>query len=246
MNNRESYDYKGSEHPTVFHELLQSDLPEEEKSLKRFTEEGQTVIAAGQTTTAHFLNTTTFLILSSPHVLQKLKTELFKAIPDPAKLPSVQSLEQLPYLSAVITEGFRRSYGTVTRLQRISPDAPLEYNGYVIPAGTPMGMTAIFIHDDPKHFPEPEKFKPERWLDPEARNRLEKYIVNFGRGTRSCLGINLAHAEIHLTLAALFRRFDMQTYETTWADIEVAHDNFIPAPRKGSPGLRVKITDAHY
>lgn len=232
---------KASSHPTIFHELIQtSDLPPDEKTLQHLVDEGQSVVAAGQVTTTHYLNTTAYHILANPGVLEKLKAELGDAMPDGSLAPLVK-LEQLPYLSAVVSEGFRISYGVTHRLQRVSPDAPLIYHDYVIPAGTPVGMTSIFIHENTRYFPEPKVFRPERWLDPGSRDRLGKYLVNFSKGTRSCLGQHLAQAEIYLTLAAVFRRFDMELFRTTREDIDVAHDFFNPLPRKGSKGLRVIV-----
>ena len=232
-------------HPTLFHEMLKSDLPAAEKSLPRLVDEGQTIIAAGQVTTAHYLKTTSYHLLANPDILRKLKAELASAMPDAASPAPLQKLEQLPYLSAVVLEGFRISYGVTSRLQRVSPDAPLAFDGWTIPAGTPVGMTSIFMHDNPEHFPEPCAFQPERWLvgGAESRLRLEKYLVNFSKGSRACLGINLARAEIYLTLAAVFRRFDMRLYYTERADVDVAHDYFNPSPRKESKGVRVVVVE---
>ncbi|KIX97334.1 uncharacterized protein Z520_06786 [Fonsecaea multimorphosa CBS 102226] len=232
---------KNQSHPTIFHELIHTtELPPEEKTLQHLVEEGQSVVGAGIVTTSHYLNTTCYHILANPDIVEKLKTELNEAMPD-GKLPSWQKLERLPYLTAVIFEGYRISYGVAHRLQRVSPNEPLIYHNYVIPAGTPVSMTAMFIHENEKYFPEPKVFKPERWLNPGSRDRLEKYLVNFSKGTRGCLGRHLAEAEIYLTLAAIFRRFNMEIYQTTREDIDVAHDFFNPQPRKGSKGLRVLV-----
>ncbi|KIW89319.1 uncharacterized protein Z519_10173 [Cladophialophora bantiana CBS 173.52] len=234
---------KNQSHPTIFHELIHTrELPPEEKTLEHLVDEGQSVVAAGQVTTTHYLNTTAYHILANLDVLDKLKAELGEAMPD-GKLPSLQKLERLPYLTAVVYEGFRMSYGVTHRLQRVSPTEPLIYHDYVIPAGTPVSMTSIFMHENTKYFPEPKVFKPERWLNPGSRDRLEKYLVNFSKGTRACLGRHLAEAEIYLTLAAVFRRFDLKLYETTRDDIDVAHDFFNPQPRRGSRGLRVMVRD---
>ncbi|KAK5096990.1 hypothetical protein LTR70_002207 [Exophiala xenobiotica] len=230
-----------SGHQTIFQELVRtSELPPEEKRLRHLVDEGQSVVAAGQVTTTHYLNTTAYHVLANPEILSKLKAELGVAMPNESLLP-LQKLEQLPYLSAVVNEGYRISYGVTHRLQRVSPDAPLIYHDSVIPAGTPVSMTSIFMHENPKHFPEPKTFRPERWLDPTERNRLGKYLVNFSKGTRGCLGQHLAQAEIYLTLAAVFRRLDMALYQTAREDIDVAHDFFNPQPKKGSKGLRVIV-----
>lgn len=238
----EKEEYDSNTHPTVFHDLLHSDLPASEKTLIRLRDEGQTIIAAGQITTAAFLKMTTFHLLANPPILQKLKEELTSAIPNAWTPAPLQKLEKLPYLSAVILEGFRMSYGVTHRLQRVSPHTSLTYRSWTIPAGTPVGMTSIFMHENPNLFPSPRTFRPERWLEPAAKEQgLEKYLVNFGKGTRSCLGINLAHAEIYLTLAAVFRRFELELYETTREDVDLVHDFFNPSPRKDSKGVRVLV-----
>jgi cytochrome P450 len=82
---------------------------------------------------------TTFHVLSNPQVLQKLRAELEGAMPNPSETPTLASLEQLPYLTACIQEGLRLSYGVSSRLQRISPDKAMVFNGgkrdWEIPAG---------------------------------------------------------------------------------------------------------------
>lgn len=198
------------------------------------------MIAAGQVTTADYLKKISYHILTNPDILTRLRTELSTIMPDPQVLPPLQQLEQLPYLNAVINEGFRISYGVTSRLQRVVPDGELQFREWVIPAGTPVGMTSIFMHDDPEKFPNPRTFKPDRWTEPESKN-LERYLVNFSKGTRACLGQNLARAEIYLVLAAVFRQFDLELFETTREDADVAHDFFNPQAVQWSKGVRAMV-----
>ena len=72
---------------------------------------------------------------------------------------------------------------------------------------------------DPTHFPHPETFRPERWLGPESV-QLENKLITFSRGPRSCIGINLAYAELYLNFAYIFRKFDMQLYQTNKESME--------------------------
>lgn len=224
----------------IFTELIKGDLPAEEKSLPRLVDEGQTMIAAGQETSSFFLRQATYFILANPDVHAKLLAELKQAIPNSSAIPPLARLEELPYLRAVVNESHRFSHGVVGRLERVSPHKPLQYKDWVIPAGTPVAMTSLLQHRDPEKFPNPEKFDPDRWLKKsDDGERLEQYLVSFSRGTRQCMGINLATAEIYLTLAYIFRRFDMKLYETTARDAEIAHDFFIPHGHADSKGVRV-------
>lgn len=233
-------------HPTVFHSLRDDpELPPSEKALSRLVMEAQSLIGAGTLTSTHMLSMTTYHILANPPVLSKLMAELEKAIPDTATIPSLQELEHLPYLSAVICEGLRISYGTVHRLQRVHPDKSLIFRDWTIPPGTPVGMSPQDMHDDPNVFPEPRKYDPSRWLGSEKGEKL-KYLLNFGRGTRQCVGMNLAQAEFHLAIAMVFRKLgaQMQLYDTDRErDVDIKHDFFVTNPSLDSRGVRVSFKE---
>ena len=238
-------DKVGSEsHPTVFHALRDNDeLPPSEKSLPRLVWEAQSLVGAGTLTSTHMLPITTNHILSNPPVLRTLLKELEEAIPDPATPPSLQTLEQLPYLSAVINEGLRISYGSIHRLQRVHPDTALTFRNWTIPPGTPVGMDSLHLHNDPLVIPDPRRIHPARFLldVPERETRLKR-LFNFGRGTRQCVGMNLALAEIHMTLASVFRRVGgkMRLFGTERErDVDVRHDFFVTNPGLRSRGVRV-------
>lgn len=227
-------------HRTIFSELLEADVPAEEKSVKRLTEEAQVIISAGATTTAHFLTLTIYHILANEEIHRKVQVELISATGASSGTPSMQDFEQLPYLSAVIKEGLRLSYGVTTRLPRVAPDTTLHCQGHIIPAGTTVSMTSVLQHMNAFLFPNPELFDPQRWLDSDDLH-LDRYLVNFSKGTRACVGINLARAEIILTLATMFRKFDMKLHDTTKADVEVARDYFAAYASAKGNGLRVTL-----
>jgi len=75
-------------------------------------------------------------------------------------------------------------------MPRINTREAINYKDYIIPVNTPVSMTQKLTHDNSTIFPSPRSFIPERWLiAPEERKRLEKYLQPFGRGSRSCIGI---------------------------------------------------------
>lgn len=238
-------DKTGSDtHPTVFHSLRDDDdLPLSEKSLPRLVWEAQSLVGAGTLTSTHMMAITTYHVLANPSVLKNLITELEDAIPDPATPCPLQHLEQLPYLGAVINEGLRVSYGSIHRLQRVHPDTALTFRDWTIPPGTPVGMDSLHTHNDPTAFPDPRTFDPARFLGPEKESR-QKHLFNFGRGTRQCVGMNLALAEIQMALATVFRRFGgrMRLFDTERErDVDVKHDFFVTNPSLRSRGVRVTI-----
>ena len=216
-------------------------------------------------TTAAALSEITFHLLRQPAELKKLKDELSKATPNAFELPEVAKLEQLPYLTSVIKEGLRLSSGISTRLQRIATEETLLYTAtlpstdgkpgkatkqYTLSPGIPLSMTGLLIHHSPAYFEDPMAFQPQRWLD---NPTLDKYLVPFSRGTRACVGINLAWAELYLTVASVFGLYGskdvrlpsdkgwLELYKTSHADIEIIGDGVTPLYRPESQGVRLIV-----
>ena len=195
----------------------------------------------------------TFHLISQPNILRNLKAELEKEIPDPNSSTLLTTLEQLPYLTAVIKEGLRLGLGNTSRIPRIAPDATIKFREWKIPAGTPVSMTIPLVHFDERIFPDPKAFRPERWIE-DKTGHLDKYLVSFCKGPRGCLGVNLAWAELYIGVSTIFRKFGspavrgkgdvgvMELYETDVGDVEMARDGLFPIPKDGSKGVRVKMS----
>ncbi|KAF2808737.1 oxoglutarate/iron-dependent oxygenase [Mytilinidion resinicola] len=250
---------KLSEHHTIFDELLRGTLPEEEKRPERVFQEGLVAVSAASETTAWTLTVGLFHVLNQPEVLSKLRAELESNIPDASELPPLSVLEQLPYLSATVHEALRRSYGVASRLPRIQPDHSVYLHShvtnpatgvekevdYAVPPGYAVSMSSVLVHTNPEIFPEPYTFQPERWLNGEGvrRKDLDRYLLSFSKGTRQCLGINLAYAELFICIATIVLRLGnrLKLYETTEEDVEIQRDCFGPRPKHGSKGVRVLV-----
>lgn len=96
-------------------------------------------------------------------------------------------------------------------------------------------MTSVLQHLNPEIFPHPTEFLPERWL---ANPRLSRYLVSFSKGSRQCLGMNLAYAEIYLCLAHLLYKFpDILLSDTGKEDVEIVADYYAPK----ASGREVKV-----
>ncbi|RAL08788.1 cytochrome P450 [Aspergillus homomorphus CBS 101889] len=237
--------------PAIFHTLVASNLPEHEKTDRRLGGESFAFMTAGTETTAWTLTVTTFHLLNKPELLSRLAQELDE---NNAINLSWVELEKLPYLRAVIAEGLRLSYGVTPRLARIAPDERLIYCGrfqgrdltYAIPPGTPMGMSTVINHHNEDVFPDSHTFQPERWLqaDEARRRRMDASFTPFSRGSRQCLGMNLAYCNLYVALTALTVRVlpRMKLYDTSVEDVTYDHDLFVPMPRRGSNGVKVVIS----
>lgn len=171
-------------------------------------------------------------------------------------LPAVPRLEQLPYLTATIHEATRIAHGVTGRLVRISPHKDIVYRPsasnltrhtvpaadkpVVIPKGATFSMSHYIQHTDPAKFPNPALFSPDRYLGEQGRETL-KYLVPFGEGPRSCLGINIAWSEMYLCFAALLGNMELELSETTQRDVTISREVFVGILDPNSKGIRVKV-----
>ncbi|KAJ5085427.1 benzoate 4-monooxygenase cytochrome P450, partial [Penicillium argentinense] len=232
---------------TLFDALTADDIPEEEKTLDRLDDEASVLFGAGTETTARTLSIACFYLAKDPKLMERLRGELKLVMPSPESRPTWSQLEQLPILGAVIQEALRLSYGLSGRLPRIAPAETLIYKQYHIPPGipgkTPVSQSIYFVHHDPSIFPDPEKFHPERWIQAADDGvNLKRYMVSFNKGSRQCLGMNLAYAEMYLALAMFARNFDIGLFDTTEDNIRLGRDLSLPYPTEGRFATRVRVT----
>ncbi|WYZ45823.1 hypothetical protein EsH8_IX_000048 [Colletotrichum jinshuiense] len=229
-------DHKDADHANIFYEVINSDIPPSEKTDIRLGDEAQLMVAAGLITTSWALAVAAFQFASDPAFSVRLRKE----IADAGSPKEWHQLEKLPYLNGCVLEAVRLSHGVVTRDPRLAPDTELTYGEWTIPKNTPVSMTTVDVLMNEDVFPEPTSFAPERWI---GRPDLQRYFVAFGKGSRQCLGINLALAELHCTIAALFTRFDFELFETDESDVRMAHAWLAPYPKLDSKGVRVRVKE---
>ncbi|KAL2351348.1 cytochrome P450 [Cryomyces antarcticus] len=152
------------------------------------------------------------------------------------RAPDLRTLERLPYLAAVIKEALRLTSGVTTGLSRVVPPEGAGICGTVVPGKTIVSCGNTFVHYNVDTFNDPMAFSPERWLeDPE----LDKWLVPFSKGPRMCLGINLAWAELRLTFARVFHKFDMELDSSSPQEL-LWHDKFLPTYYGGH--VKAKMT----
>ncbi|KAJ5626406.1 hypothetical protein N7510_002715 [Penicillium lagena] len=213
----ERYDTTGKiNHDTGFQPLLQAEhaasITQNYPLSKDFLiADGLADIFAGTDTTSTTLTLTLNEIFSNSMVYGRLHAELKRAIPNLSDTAELSNLESLPYLAACVKEGLRFSTPVRSRLPRVTPESGLTYGKHLIPSGTFISSSPYLMNYNQVVFPDPYTYKPERWLldDPEAVKQLDNCWAPFSKGSRGCIGINLAMAEIYITIAAIVRRFEL-------------------------------------
>ncbi|KAK0222323.1 cytochrome P450 [Armillaria fumosa] len=202
-------------HDMIYHRLLADDR--ERPSRKALLEEAQTFLIAGTDTSSNAMAMGFFHVLNDLSVRAKLVAELKAMWPEKDSPMPYDSLEKLPYLTGVVKESLRMNTGVPVALPRVL-SADTDIDGISVPAGTVVGVGNYFILMNKDIFPEPEVFNPDRWIQSDSPS-LDRYLVPFSKGPRACLGINLAWCELYLVFGNLFRKLDMEIYNTSPEDL---------------------------
>ncbi|TID12828.1 cytochrome P450 [Venturia nashicola] len=175
-------------------------------------------IMAGADSTSITMRSVFYFLMKSPEKLSKVRAEVDAAfendtLSSPAQFNQASSL---PYLSAVVKETTRLFPAFSVSQPRYAPIQGIELCGKYIPAGYSIGLNpAIIQHDKGIFGADALEFQPERWLESEERTRtMDRAILGWGAGTRTCVGRPLALTQIYKVTAEVLHRFSF----------EMAHD----------------------
>jgi cytochrome P450 len=172
-----------------------------------------TVLGAGHETTATGLAWAIERLLRAPRVLSKLRGSL--------------AAGEDGYLDATIKETLRARPVVVDVARKLT--APLNIGGYDLPAGTFVMAAIAALHYREDLFPEPEEFRPERFLE----GKTDKYAwIPFGGGVRRCIGASFAEYEMRIVLRAFLERADLSAPDPKPERVKIR--NITLAPGKGT------------
>jgi cytochrome P450 len=191
--------------------LLQAQ--DEEAGIGRMTDqqlrdEVMTIFLAGHETTANALTWTFYLLSEHPTIETKLQQELDSIYGSSRTTITIDDVPRLEYTQKILTESMRL-YPPAWALGRQAID-DYKVGGYTIPKGSIILMSQYVMHRNPRYFPEPDRFYPDRWTE-EFKKQLPRFsYFPFGGGIRGCVGEPFAWLEAILLLATICRQWRMK------------------------------------
>ncbi|OAL72806.1 hypothetical protein A7D00_2579 [Trichophyton violaceum] len=162
---------------------------------------------------------------------EKLRQELHEAGIKPGEHPDLSTLQKLSYLNCVLKETLRTNPPIPIQLPRVvKDDEALTVMGFMIEPGTNIASQSYTLHQDPNPYPDPEKWKPERWeISPKSDEyrQMQRSFWPFGSGARMCTGMNVAWAMSRSIIARIF-----STYSVSLDDIWLDENGILLSPEK--------------
>ncbi|MEK6325204.1 MAG: cytochrome P450 [Acidobacteriota bacterium] len=169
-------------------------------------DEAMTLFVAGHETTANALTWTWYLLSQNPEFAARLHEEIDTVLA--GKLPTADDVARLRYTEMVFAESMRLYPPAWTLGRRVLSD--YQVGQYTVPAGSIVLMSPWVMHHDPRFYPEPFTFDPDRWTA-EAREARPKFAYfPFGGGPRVCIGEQFAWMEGALLIATIAQQWKMR------------------------------------
>jgi cytochrome P450 len=170
-------------------------------------DEVMTLFLAGHETTANAMTWTWYLLSQYKDVEARLHAEIDEVL-GARQRPTVEDVERLRYTEMVLTESMRL-YPPAWAIGRLAT-VETEIGGYKIAPGSLILLSQYVMHRDPRYYPVPERFDPERWTAEARESRPQFSYFPFGGGARRCIGEGFAWMEGILLIATLARRWQMR------------------------------------
>ncbi|KIV99855.1 uncharacterized protein PV09_08523 [Verruconis gallopava] len=178
-------------------------------------------IFAGSDTVAITLSAIFMYLVQTPRAIRRLRAEVQDAQANLASrsreaLPCAV-LQNMPYLQACVKEALRLHSAVGLPLWRQSPSGGVKVGGEYFPASVDIGLNPWVAHYNADIWgPDTKEFRPERWIEAEAEGGerpkvLERNLVSWGLGSRTCIGKNIAMLEMTKLIPRLIQEFDMET-----------------------------------
>jgi len=164
-----------------------------------------TMLIAGHDTSTALLAWALYLLGTHPDAMARARSEVDTVLG--RQPPTLEHAAQLLYLDQVVKETLRL-YPPI-HLGTRTAAMDLEFNGYRIPAGTRVLYSIYLMHRDPKYWPDPDRFAPERFAPDQNRSPAAYTYVPFGGGPRICIGFMFAEVEAKIVLARLLQQSDL-------------------------------------
>ncbi|KAK4223162.1 Trichodiene oxygenase [Podospora fimiseda] len=187
------------------------------------------MLNAGTEPTATMLVYALYFFKHYPEVQKRVLEELASIEPDENGRLPLAKIENLPYFTGFVKETLRYVPLVPGRLPRKVPKGGLFVPAAqtTIPEGAIVGIDHMPLHMRSEVFEHPTEFDPERWIGEQGKE-LNYWLLSFSKGRTDCIGKNLAFAEMHIVLANMFAKYEVELMpgsdeNMVWLDRVIVH-----------------------
>ncbi|GAB1609544.1 cytochrome P450 3A14-like [Argonauta hians] len=190
---------------------------------------------AGYETTASTLSFIGYLMATHQDIQDKVYEEIKTVLGE--ETPDYNNVQRLTYLEQCAKESLRLYPIATGVLRKCKKETTIK--NWTIPAGSSISIPIYSLHHNPKYWPEPMKFDPDRFSEENMKKQTKFTYMPFGAGPRICIGMRLAQLEIRMTLAKILLKYKLVPSDKTEIPLTIHQ----PSLLKPVNGIWVRIEE---
>ncbi|KAB0794581.1 hypothetical protein PPYR_11420 [Photinus pyralis] len=164
----------------------------------------------------------------NPNIQRKLRAEI-ASVTGRCDGLTFEAVNEMKYLHMVISETLRKYPMTVMIPRQAVEDYKIKKTGLIIEKGTQIIISHDALHKDPKYFPNPEVFDPERFSESNVHSLNSYTYLPFGKGSRNCIGERFALLTAKVGIIYALTKFMVHTNSNTTDPMEFSRSLFLTA-----------------
>lgn len=187
-------------------------------------------LTAGIETSSLTMSFFLYEVALHPEIQERLREEMSQVLANHNNEVTYDAIQEMTYLDMVVSETLRK-YPIVPFLDRVATSDYIlsvnEVQNVVLRKGTAVYVPLMGVHHDPKYYPEPDRFDPERFTEENKRSRPNFTFFPFGEGPRICIGMRFGLMNLKTGLIHIVSRYQVSPCKDTPVPIEFDQANIL-------------------
>ncbi|XP_066599468.1 cytochrome P450 6a2-like [Prorops nasuta] len=195
---------------------------------------------AGFETSSSTMSNALYELAQNHEIQDKMRAEINEMKEKNKGQWKYDDIKQMSYLDMIFRETLRKYPPVTVLMRRAVSDYTFNGTKVTIPKGTRVFIPAFAIHRDPKIYPDPDKYDPERFSEESSAGRNPMYYLPFGDGPRNCIGARFAVYQTKIGLIKILSNYKVEVCEETQIPYKIDETAFILTPLGG---IHLKLVD---
>ncbi|KAK9874851.1 hypothetical protein WA026_005667 [Henosepilachna vigintioctopunctata] len=198
-------------------EMMDEVITEEENtiSINEIAAQAYVFFVGGFETSATVMTFCLYELAKNPSIQDKVRQEILEVLKRHDGNLTYDTIMEMPYLEKVIFETIRKFPPSTVSARTCTKDYKVPETEIILTKGMNIWIPTFGIHHDPKYYPDPEKFDPERFSEENKKLRHDFSFLGFGEGPRMCIGKRLGLMKTKLGLTTLLRNYEFSLSNRT-------------------------------
>ncbi|PNF15722.1 Cytochrome P450 6k1 [Cryptotermes secundus] len=211
---------------------LKSNVPFE-ISMKVIAAQAFVFFIAGFETSSNTMAFCLYELARHPDMQERVRTEIDAVLQKHGGEITYEAITEMEYLDKVFCETLRMYPPVPAVTRECTKTIKLPGTDVTVEKGVHVLLPILALHRDPKYYPDPERFDPERFSEEERKKRPQFSYIPFGEGPRLCIGMRFAMMQVKVGLINVLSKFEVQASDKTPPIAEIDTRAVIMTPKGG-------------